>query len=339
MLIERPDMLPEGRSAATDVLSGVLRAVRLSGSVQFCIMSSGAWRTDAAPSLAGLAARSSGVTSFHIVVEGSCWLRMEGEEVALSAGDVVAFPFGTGHQLGAGRGDALVTPMNDLPPKPWREIPVLRYGAGDGAVRLLCGFLEFGATSFGPLRDALPKLLLARTREVAALGWMRATIDQIVAEVDQPRAGGVSMLERLTETLFIELLRHHLSSIGSQARGWLAAMSDPALARCLSVVHAEPARDWSIKTLAAAAGLSRSALTERFEAVLRVSPMRYVREWRLCLAGVALDATRAPIAAVAQDAGYGTEAAFSRAFSRANGISPAAWRALARTAASGGDSA
>ncbi len=330
-------MPPEDRSTGTDVLSAVLRAVRLSGSVQFCFMPSGAWRTDAAPSLGELAARPSGVTSFHVVVEGACWLRMEGEEVALSAGDVVAFPFGTGHQLGAGSGGVLLKPLDDLPPKPWREIPVLRYGSREGTVRLLCGFLDFGATSFGPLRDALPKLLHARTRETEALGWMRATIDQIVAEVDQPRAGGVSMLERLTETLFIELLRHHLSSIGRKASGWLAAMTDPALARCLSAVHAHPARDWSINTLAAAAGLSRSVLAERFEVVLRVSPMRYVREWRLCLASVALGATNLPIAAVAQDAGYGTEAAFSRAFSRANGISPAAWRAMARATASGGD--
>lgn len=330
MLPDRPESPSDHPSAASDVLSALLRAVRLSGSVQFCFMPSGAWQTDATPSLAGASARPAGVTPFHIVVEGACWLRMDGQETALLAGDVVAFPFGTGHQLGAGRDGLLVTPVKDLPPKPWREIPVLRYGAQDGRVRLLCGFLEFGATNFGPLRNALPELLHVRTRQAEALGWMSATIDQIVAEVDRPRAGGVSMLERLTEAMFIELLRHHLSTGGRRASGWLAAMTHPALARCLSVVHADPLRDWSIKSLAEVSGLSRSALTERFETMLGVSPMRYVREWRLCLAGVALSTTRLPIAAVAQDAGYGTEAAFSRAFSRANGVPPAAWRAMAQ---------
>jgi AraC-like DNA-binding protein len=332
-LIEKPNSPLEDRARADDVLSAVLRAVRLSGSMQFCFMPTGEWQTDAVPSLANLSAKPTGGMPFHIVVAGTCWLRMEDREVVLTGGDVVAFPFGTGHQLGVGRGGVLVTPVKDLPPKPWREIPVLRYGGGDGAVRLLCGYLEFGAASFRPLRDALPKLLHARTRDAPDLGWLRATIAQIVAEVDRPRAGGISMLERLTEITFIELLRHHVSSAGRESIGWLAAMNDPALARCLSVIHVDPTHDWSVEALATASGLSRSTLTERFEAVLATSPMRYVRDWRLCIAGMTLSTTSRPIAAVAHDAGYGTEAAFNRAFSRAHGVPPAAWRALAQSGA------
>jgi transcriptional regulator GlxA family with amidase domain len=143
------------------------------------------------------------------------------------------------------------------------------------------------------------------------------------------------MLERLTEILFIELLRHHVATAPAGASGWLAAMSDPALARGLAAIHADPGRDWSLGALAAAAGLSRSAMAERFEAVLGTSPMRYVRAWRLCLAGVALSTTRQPIAAIAHEAGYGAEAAFNRAFARANGVPPAAWRAKAQEAGGG----
>lgn len=293
-------------------------------------MPSGAWQTDAAPSLAAMAGSAAGTISFHILIDGTCWLRMEGRETVLAPGDVVAFPFGTGHQLGAGTDGPLVTPVKDLPPKPWRSMPVLRYGDGPGRVRLLCGFLQCDAMGFRPLRNALPSLLHVRTGEAADAAWLRATIGQIVAEVDHPRLGGLSMLERLTEILFIELLRHQIIAAKPGAVGWLAALSDPALGRCLSLIHDDPMAAWSVQALSVASGLSRSTLAERFETVLDTSPMRYVREWRLYLASVTLSTTSKAIAAIAHETGYGTEAAFSRAFSRAYGAPPAAWRQVAR---------
>jgi AraC-like DNA-binding protein len=249
--------------------------------------------------------------------------------VVLAAGDVVAFPFGTGHQLGAGSGGRTILPTRDLPPKPWREIPQLRYGTGPRRVRLLCGYLQCDAVSFRPLRDALPNLLHVRTRDST---WLRAAVAQIVAEVDHPRAGGLSVLERLTEILFIELLRARINAAEAGATGWLAALADPALGRCLARIHDAPAREWSVQSLARESGLSRSSLTERFETVLKTSPMRYVRDWRLCLAGIALGTTGKSIASVAVEAGYGTEAAFTRAFTRAYGLPPATWRQNRRRA-------
>jgi AraC-like DNA-binding protein len=183
---------------------------------------------------------------------------------------------------------------------------------------------------FRPLRNALPAMLHLRTRSSNEAHWLRATIDQIVTEVDAPSAGGLSMLERLTEIIFIELLRHRIMMMEPASVGWLAALADPALGRCLALIHDEPRREWSVKELSAESGLSRSALSERFEAILETSPIRYVREWRLCLASVALGTTAKSIAAIADEAGYGTEAAFNRAFSRAYGAPPAQWRRIAR---------
>jgi AraC-like DNA-binding protein len=262
-------------------------------------------------------------------------LKMDGREVALGAGDIVAFPFGTGHQLGGGTSGRLVTPVKDLPPKPWRDIPTLRYGEGPHGVRLLCGFLQCDAIGFRPLRDALPPLIHVRTGADESAGWLRATIAQMTSEVDRPRAGGLSVLERLTELTFIELLRHQIIAARPGSTGWLAAAADPALGRCLTVIHEDPHRTWSVPALAKASGFSRSALAERFEAVLGTPPMRYVREWRLCLASVSLGTTSKAIAAIAEEAGYGTEAAFSRAFARAYGLPPATWRQSARRAAAG----
>lgn len=325
-LIENPAQPETGRPAGDNALSDVLRTIRLSGSLQFCFMPTGAWQTDAAPSLANMVQSASSTMPFHIVVEGTCWLKMNGQEIVLVAGDVVAFPFGTGHQLGAGVDGRLITPVQDLPPKPWRDIPILHYGEDAQRVRLLCGYLQCEAIGFRPLRNALPPLLHVRTKDAQDADWLRATIAQIVMEVDKPRSGGLSMLERLTEITFIELLRHQIVAARPGSAGWLAALADPALGRCLALIHENPKHGWSLHDLSAAACLSRSSLAERFEAMLDTSPMRYVRDWRLCLASVALSTTTNPIAAIAYDAGYGTEAAFNRAFSRIYGTPPAAWR-------------
>lgn len=310
-----------------DVLSEVLRTVRLSGSLQFCVVSSDAWQTDDKPSLAKQGKKAN-VVPFHIVADGECWIEIEGRRSTLHAGDVVAFPFGTGHVIGVGSGGKLVRPTDDLPPKPWRDIPVLRYGDDKVRLRLLCGYLTCDAIDFGPLKSALPSLLHVKTSE--ADDWLKATIRQMVAEVDRPRSGGRSLLERLTEITFIEVLRHQIGEAAPGSVGWLAALADPQLGRCLALIHEDPARGWSVNTLASSAGVSRSVLTERFETVLSTSPMRYVRDWRLYLASVALGTTSKGIAAIAEEAGYGTEAAFSRAFSRTYGTPPHAWRQSAR---------
>jgi AraC-like DNA-binding protein len=329
-LAVQPEQLIANPAVDEDVLSGVLSSIRLSGSLQFCFMPAGDWQTDDKPAF-NKGESSSGVMPFHIMVEGTCWLKMPDHNVDLVAGDIVAFPFGTGHQLGRGKGGDLVNPTTLLPPKPWREIPILHYGEGPSSLRLLCGYLQCDAMDFRPLREALPTLLHMRTDGSDEAHWLRATIAQIVSEVDRPRTGGQSMLERLTEIIFIELLRHQILAAGSGSVGWLAALADPALARCLALIHDDPGRDWSVESLAKAAGLSRSTLAERFEAVLDTSPMRYVRDWRLYLASVALRTTGRAVAAIGHDAGYGTEAAFNRAFSRAYGAPPAAWRQKARS--------
>jgi hypothetical protein len=163
----------------------------------------------------------------------------------------------------------LITPMKDLPPKPWREIPILHYGSDNRRVRLLCGFLHCDAMSFRPLRNALPTLLHVRTRGVSGVEWLAAAVQQIVAEVDRPRAGSLSMLERLTEVTFIEILRHRMIAADTPQIGWLAALTDPPLGRCLALIHDDPKRNWSVASLSNASGLSRSALTERFETVLK----------------------------------------------------------------------
>lgn len=307
-----------------DVLSAVLRSIRVSGSLQFGFVPTGDdWFTDTSPS----PYRPPNVMPFHVVADGSLWLKMNGRIIDLQAGDVVAFPDSASHFLGVGEGSREYSPGDDLPPRPWHAIPVLQYGERDRRVRLLCGYLQSEVVRFRPLMDALPPLIHLRADNAA---WLAAIVQQIVAEVDNPSSGGLSMLERLTEVVFIELLRREIKAAAPGPTGWLAALSDPALMRCLSVIHGQPGEDWSLERLASLAGLSRSALAERFAVVLGTSAMRYVRDWRLYLASVALRTTDQSIARIAEETKYGTEAAFNRAFSKTYGSPPAAWRQKAR---------
>ncbi len=323
-LAAMPEVLTENprAGAAGDLLSDALRRVRITGSLQYCFMPAGDWHTDASPS----SLRPRDAIGFHIVAAGSCWLEIEGQRAELVAGDIAAFPFGTGHAIGAGEGGVLVDPGEDLPATPWAEVPVLRCGGPERQVRMLCGYIQCEAMDFAPFRDMLPKFIHVRTRNAEGGDWLAETIRQIVVEVDNPLRGGASVLERLTEVAFIEVLRRQFLTADVPQAGWLAAARHPALGRCLSLIHAEPRRDWTIVELARASGLSRSALAEHFAKCLGMSPIRYLRDWRLYLASVRLKLADATLAAVAHEAGYGTEAAFNRAFARRFGSPPAEWR-------------
>jgi transcriptional regulator GlxA family with amidase domain len=155
-------------------------------------------------------------------------------------------------------------------------------------------------------------------------------VQGLIAEADARNPGGTSVVERLTEIILIELLRSEIVARQGVARGLLAGMTDPIVARAIASIHESPRESWTVDSLARTTATSRSVLAERFNSVMGTSPMRYLREWRLFLASNALAETRRPIIHIAQEAGYDTEAAFSRAFSRQHGVPPARWRAQAR---------
>lgn len=313
-----------------DLLSTLLKSVRIAGSLQFCVHAAGSWQTDGAPRLAQLARTALPAIPFHVVAAGRCWIRVEDRVLDLDEGDVVAFPFATGHALGLGESGPLICPVDDLPPRPWAEVPVLRYGDGPIATRLLCGFVSLEAMNFQPLREALPVVMRIESRASGTSSLARSAVQALIAEADAHSPGGTSVVERLTEILLIELLRSAMVSGTDTARGLLAGMTDPIVARALGSLHASPSTNWTLASLARAGATSRSVLSEKFGSIIGKSPMRYLREWRLFLASIALADSTRPIARIAEDAGYDTEAAFSRAFSRLHGVPPARWRAQAR---------
>lgn len=317
-MADTPKSLTDLPEPAAELLSHALRRIRISGSMQYCFMPQGVWTTDATPA----PWRPKDAIGFHIVAAGPCWVDLHGTRTALETGDIAAFPFGTPHMIGAGDGGRLIDPGGDLPARPWPATPIMRYPGEGHQVRILCGYVQCEAAGFAPFRAALPEFIHIRTAGVD--DWLSGTIAQIVTEVDRPQPGSGPVLERLTELAFLEILRRQF--LTPAPKGWLAAILDPALSRGLLALHAEPRRDWTLDAVAQESRLSRSALVARFADLLGTSPMRYLRDWRLYLAAEALAATPRPIIAIATEAGYGTEAAFTRAFTRNYRTPPAEWR-------------
>jgi AraC-like DNA-binding protein len=334
-----------------DTLSDLLRAVRLRGAIFFYVEGAAPWSAEAPAAKTMIPAILPGVDhmmEFHVVARGSCWAAVVGQEpIRLDEGDVVIFPQGDNHVMSSApglRGDpvdagALFTPK---PP----QLPFsIRYGAegvttarldgGGGETTLVCGFLGCNARPFNPLLASMPRALHMRGIARAGASWVGDLLRAAVEESNRKRPGGEAVLERMSEMLFVEILRRYADELAPNQTGWLAGMRDAAVGRALSLMHARPAAPWTLERLATRAAVSRSALHERFAHFIGQPPMQYLASWRMQLAAARLRDTDAKVIDVALDVGYENEAAFSRAFRRIVGASPAAWRRERRGAAVG----
>lgn len=323
-----------------DPLSDVLRAVNLTGAVFFDVAAASPW-VAAAPAAPLIAAhvhpRAQHVIEFHVVTAGTCWGGIAGEPpVRLQAGDVIAFPHGDAHVLASEPGrtaaDDGLAPFAGLRTA---HLPVaLTVGEGrEPDTHLVCGFLGCDLRPFNPLIPALPRVLHDRTGDAADAGdrgWIRTFLDRAVAESRQRGAGSDCVLTRLSELLFVEVVRRHLRGLEPGQPGWLGALRDPLVGRALARLHERPAHGWTLDELAAAAATSRTVLAERFRERTGVPPMQYLAQWRMQLACRMLDDGRASIAQIAGDVGYESESAFQRAFKKVVGVSPGAWRRRTR---------
>jgi AraC-like DNA-binding protein len=312
-----------------DALSQTLRVVRMVGAIflqgrftaPWCYQSPHA--DAAAPILEPGAER---VVIFHLITEGECHVEMEGQQpVHLRAGDAVIFPQGDAHRMSSKPG---------LPPATGarlhevlsRRPRTLVYGGGGATTRLVCGYMACDARLAGLLLAGLPPLVRVNVRGSNAGIWLEASVRYALAEARSPRPGGEGVLAKLAEVLFIEVLRLHMSEQGGDRRGWLAGVSDRIVGAALNALHERPAHAWTLEELARTAHSSRSVLAERFQDLVGTSPMLYLTQWRMLLAANLLCRSSAPLARIAEDVGYQTDTAFSRAFRREYGVPPAAWR-------------
>lgn len=318
----------------TDVLSDVLKVVRLTGS----IFLKGSFGVPWAVASSGRAIASmlqpgaKHVTMFHMVADGRLEVELPGEDpVALEAGDLMLLPFGNRHILR--QGNAPVVEAEEICVDLKSEgVGILKYGDGLERTQLVCGFVQSGDLFFNPVFRGLPPLIVEHTSKEPVTSLLANTARHLADEVAALRPGSRDMLGRLMEMLFVEMLRRYVARLAPEGAGWLGALNDPVVARALHVIHANPMEDWTVESLAMRAGTSRSVLAERFKATLGQPPMQYVSAWRLQLAMDMLRERRRSIAEIAAEVGYESEAAFNRAFKRHLGVPPGAWRDQAVTA-------
>jgi AraC-like DNA-binding protein len=319
-----------GTGHSPDVLSDVLRAIRLSGAVFFTVEGYSPWAFDGPASAAVETFLRSGndhVVPFHAIASGSCWVGVQGEPpVQLHAGDVIVLPQNDRHVVSSEPG--LTGPPVEVRLDPAARTPLplpVHLGSGGGPrCEVICGFLGCDVRPFNPLFDALPRrMLVARgATQGAALG---SFIELTREELTRSGPGRETMLARLAEVMFVEALRRFIEAYPTQM-GWLAGMSDELVGRSLAALHSRPGDPWTLDVLARHVATSRSVLAERFTGLLGMAPMQYLARWRMQLATELLAGSKASIAEIAHRLGYGSEAALSRAFKRIVGVSPAHWR-------------
>jgi AraC-like DNA-binding protein len=324
---------------AIDTLSDVLEIVRLTGALFFLVEARAPWVAEA-PSSRNLRPvilpRAEHIVSYHVVRQGACWCESPGQPpLRLEAGDVLVVPHGHAYQLASTCGLRTGWSLNDA--LSWframaaGELPFVVTEGGKRAerLRLVCGFLGCDALPFNPVLTTLPTLMRVRLHGDSR-ARLNALVEFAVSESNRLRPGSRSVLLRIAELVFVEVLRGHLTMASDGNTSWLGGLRDPIVGRALAQLHADPSRAWTLSTLAHDVGTSRSVLAERFVSFVGRSPMLYLTHWRMQLAATRLAAGAAPVSGVAAEVGYESEAAFCRAFKKLAGVTPATWRSKRR---------
>lgn len=324
---------PLAPASGFDVLSDMLRTVRLTGAMLFLVEAVTPWVAWAPPAESFRRVVLPGaqhLISFHIVTRGGCWAGLGGApSERLETGDVLVIPHGDayvladpleaertyGHEEAVGFFRDMAA--GKLPPT------VIEGGDGPDKCQFICGFLGCDLRPFNPMLSALPRVLRVRP---ALTDSMSSLIAFALQELRAHRSGGQVVKLRTAELLFVDVMRRYLEGLPREQTGWLAGLRDPLVARVLALLHEALARNWTLDALASQAATSRSVLAERFAQLIGQPPIQYLRELRMQLACRLLAEDGAKVASVAAAAGFGSDAAFSRAFKKSVGLSPNEWR-------------
>ncbi len=300
---------------ANDPLGEMLHQLRLDGSLYCRSELSGNWSL-AMPVLPDK-------MMFHIITAGQCWLQVDGEPARLlNTGTLALIPHGQGHTISS-------DPV--LPSIPLFEAGVQkiseRYetleitGPGD-KTELTCGLMCFDQFAGKQLIQQLPTLLLVDQLEESSERWLSSTLEFITHEARYLKPGGETIITHLADILVIQMIRHWMEQSSEASKGWIGALRDKHIGIALRAIHHQPQNNWTVNSLAQECGMSRSGFSAHFKQQVGSSVKNYLTQWRMNLAYQRLKQKSEPLIILAEELGYNSEAAFSRAFKRVMGVSP-----------------
>lgn len=323
-----------------DPLGEVLTTIRLSGALFFIVQSTSPWCIEV-PHIRHYAStvlpKAQHLFSYHIAVEGSGYASVPGvEPIAYESGDILVFPHGDAYTMQ----NAIGTPpelnfdetLHFMKMLADGSLPfVVAEGGGEPpTATTICGFLGCDARPFNPVLASLPRMLRLRRPRAQGHDMLDKLIELTMGEAQAGKPGSSGISLRLSELMFIELLRRYVDAPGPKPPGWLAALSDAPMAQALAAIHAHPEQDWTVENLARHAGVSRSSLAQRFVDKIGHPPLRYLTLWRMQVAAKLLEEGMLSVSEIGRRVGYDAEPAFSRRFKNIAGVSPSDWRANAR---------
>jgi AraC-like DNA-binding protein len=318
-----------------DVLSEVLKVVKLDGAMFYNAEFTSPWSFRSPPSRNVAPYFPPGVGHiiiYHLLTEGHASARLEdGERVLLEAGDVVIFPHGDAHIMEHGPRTTTVDYGKELLRILSQGLRLTHYGGGGEVTKFVCGYMTCEPRLSQVFLAGLPPVFKINIRCDPAGEWLENSIRFSVSEASVSRAGSEAVVAKLSEALFVETLRRYIASLPQDQTGWLAGVRDPEVGKALACLHRQPARPWTIADLAKEVGTSRSVVAERFRRYLGRPPMAYLTQWRLQLGAQMLTSTSHSVSQVAAEVGYESEAAFNRAFKREFGLPPARFRSHSKS--------
>jgi len=322
-----------------DVLSEVLKAVKLDGAMFYNAEFSAPWcfRSPASRTVAPyVSPESKHVVIYHLLTEGRGYAHIEGDgcPVQLNAGDIVIFPHGDPHIMGNGPSVKPVDSAHELQRILSQGLKVSRLGGGGEITKFICGYMACDPQLSRIFLGGLPPIFKVHIRNDASGQWLENSLRYSVDNADASGPGGETVLAKLSEVLFIETLRRYIAQLPQEQTGWLAGVRDPEVGKALALLHRKPAHPWTIAALASDVGISRSVLAERFRRFLSETPIAYLTRWRLQLGAQMLTSTSSSVAQIAAEVGYESEPSFNRAFKREFGLPPARFRSQSRSARS-----
>jgi AraC-like DNA-binding protein len=272
---------------------------------------------------------------FHVVTTGRVSLELDGEDpLWLQPGDLALVPHGEGHRLRSEPGVPAPGIMELELEHLSDRYEIIRHGGGGAPTILVCGAVRFDHPAARTLVGVLPGTILVEASDTPRAAWMQSIFRLMAAEAREFRPGGEAVITRLADVLVIQAIRTWIETAPAARTGWLGALQDRQVGRALALVHRDPARPWTVASLAGELAMSRSAFAARFTELVGEPAMRYVTRWRMLVALSALETEGATVAQLADRLGYRSEAAFARAFKREMGMPPGSVRLSGEAVAS-----